>query len=138
IPRGQALGLTQSLPSEDKHNLYRKAILDQIAMAMGGRVAEELVFDEMSSGAASDIDHATNIARAMVCRWGMSDKLGPLAYGQSEGEVFLGRDFGSRPDYSEDTARQIDAEVRGIVVGAYDRAKSLLTEKRTTLDRIAE
>ncbi|HEX9508812.1 MAG TPA: ATP-dependent zinc metalloprotease FtsH, partial [Myxococcales bacterium] len=136
IPRGQALGLTMSLPLEDKHNHYRKAALDQISMAMGGRIAEELVFDEMSSGAASDIEHATGIARAMVCRWGMSAKLGPLAFGNREGEVFLGRDFATRPDYSEDTARQIDAEVREIIMGCYDKGKRLLVENLETLKRI--
>jgi cell division protease FtsH len=138
IPRGQALGLTQSLPSEDKLNFYKRAGLDQICMAMGGRIAEEIVFNEVSSGAASDIEHATNMARAMVCRWGMSDRLGPLAFGNRDGEVFLGRDFGSRPDYSEDTARQIDAEVRDIVMGCYNRAKQLLTENLETLKRIAD
>ena len=138
IPRGQALGVTWSLPTEDKFNLYRQATLDQICMAMGGRIAEELVFNEMSSGAANDIERATETARAMVCRWGMSSKLGPLAFGAREGEVFLGRDFSSRPDYSEDTARQIDAEVREIVVGCYDRAKKLITDNFETLKRIAD
>src|SRR5215813_7507571 len=138
IPRGQALGLTMSLPIEDKHNQYRKAALDQISMAMGGRIAEELVFDEMSSGAASDIEMATNLARAMVCRWGMSQKLGPLAFGNREGEVFLGRDFATRPDYSEDTARQIDTEVREIVMSCYDRGKRLLVENMETLKRIGD
>jgi len=138
IPRGQALGLTMSLPLEDKHNQYRKAALDQISMAMGGRIAEELVFDEMSSGAASDIEMATNLARAMVCRWGMSQKLGPLAFGNREGEVFLGRDFATRPDYSEDTARQIDTEVREIVMSCYDRGKRLLVENMETLKRVGD
>jgi cell division protease FtsH len=138
IPRGQALGLTMALPIEDKHNHYRKAALDQIAMAMGGRIAEELVFDEMSSGAASDIEHATNLARAMVCRWGMSQKLGPLAFGNRDGEVFLGRDLATRPDYSEDTARQIDLEVREIVMSCYDRGKRLLVENMETLKRVGE
>ncbi|HET6984148.1 MAG TPA: cell division protein FtsH, partial [Myxococcaceae bacterium] len=138
IPRGQALGVTWSLPTEDKFNLYRGSTLDQICMAMGGRIAEELVFNEMSSGAANDIERATETARAMVCRWGMSPKLGPLSFGSAQGEVFLGRDFSSRPDYSEDTARQIDAEVREIVVGCYDRAKKLLTDNFETLKRIAD
>jgi cell division protease FtsH len=137
IPRGQALGLTQTLPSEDKLNYYRKSTLDKLAMLMGGRVAEELVFDEMSAGAASDIEHATNIARAMVCRWGMS-KLGPLAFGSREGEVFLGRDLATRPDYSEDTARQIDGEVREIILTSYEKAKSLLNENMSTLKRLSE
>ncbi len=138
IPRGQALGLTMALPIEDKHNHYRKAALDQIAMAMGGRIAEELVFDEMSSGAASDIEHATNLARAMVCRWGMSTKLGPLTFGNRDGEVFLGRDLAMRPDYSEDTARQIDLEVREIVMSCYDRGKKLLVENMENLKRIGD
>jgi cell division protease FtsH len=138
IPRGQALGLTQSLPTEDKHNLYRKAVLDQIAMALGGRIAEELIFDEMSSGAASDLEHSTALARAMVCRWGMSPKLGPLSYGSRDGEVFLGRDLSSRPDYSEDTARQIDTEVREIITASYGRAKQVLVGNMDALKRITE
>jgi cell division protease FtsH len=92
----------------------------------------------MSSGAASDIEHATNLARAMVCRWGMSQKLGPLAFGNRDGEVFLGRDLATRPDYSEDTARQIDIEVREIVMSCYDRSKKLLVDNMETLKRIGE
>ena len=138
IPRGQALGVTWSLPTEDKVNGYKKQMLDQISMAMGGRIAEELMFNEMSSGAANDIERATETARAMVCRWGMSEKLGPLAFGKSEGEVFLGRDFSAAKDYSEDTARQIDAEVRGIVIGCYENGKRLLTESKDALQRIAD
>ncbi|MFN0064418.1 MAG: ATP-dependent zinc metalloprotease FtsH [Myxococcaceae bacterium] len=138
IPRGQALGVTQSLPTEDKLNLYRHGIVDQIAMAMGGRIAEELVLGDVSSGAASDIEHATALARAMVCRWGMSSKLGPLSYGSREGEVFLGRDLSTRPDYSEDTARQIDAEVRDIVTQSYERAKKILVDNMDALKRITE
>jgi cell division protease FtsH len=138
IPRGQALGVTWSLPTEDKVNGYKKQILDQITMAMGGRLAEEIMFNEMSSGASNDIERATETARAMVCRWGMSDKLGPLAFGKSEGEVFLGRDFSAAKDYSEDTARQIDAEVRGIVIGCYENGKRLLTENKDALQRVAD
>ncbi|ADO72514.1 ATP-dependent zinc metalloprotease FtsH [Stigmatella aurantiaca] len=138
IPRGQALGVTWSLPTEDKVNGYKKQILDQITMAMGGRLAEELLHNEVSSGASNDIERATETARAMVCRWGMSEKLGPLAFGKSEGEVFLGRDFNSSKDYSEDTARQIDAEVRGIVIGCYERGKQLLTDNKDALSRISE
>ncbi|MFB1478831.1 ATP-dependent zinc metalloprotease FtsH [Corallococcus sp. RDP092CA] len=138
IPRGQALGVTWSLPTEDKVNGYRKQILDQITMAMGGRIAEELMFNEMSSGAANDIERATETARAMVCRWGMSEKMGPLAFGKSDGEVFLGRDFNASKDYSEDTARQIDAEVRSIVVGCYNLGKQLLTDKLDVLQRVSD
>ncbi|MFP2924726.1 ATP-dependent zinc metalloprotease FtsH [Pyxidicoccus sp. 3LG] len=138
IPRGQALGVTWSLPTEDKVNGYKKQMLDQISMAMGGRIAEELMFNEMSSGAANDIERATETARAMVCRWGMSEKMGPLAFGKSDGEVFLGRDFNSSKDYSEDTARQIDSEVRAIVVGCYERGKNLLTENLEALRRVSD
>jgi cell division protease FtsH len=138
IPRGQALGLTMTLPAEDKLNYYKRAAMDQLSMLMGGRIAEEIFFDEMSSGAANDIEHATSIARAMVCRWGMSAKLGPLAFGTREGEVFLGRDLGSKPDYSEDTARQIDIEVRSIVMGCYEKGKAVLTEHREGLIRVAD
>ncbi len=138
IPRGQALGVTWSLPEEDQLNRYKKELMDDLCMMLGGRIAEELVFGELSAGAASDIERATKIARAMVMRWGMSEKLGPLAFGEREGEVFLGRDFASRPDYSEETARQIDSEVRGIVMGAYERAKKLLSENMETLKRISD
>jgi cell division protease FtsH len=139
IPRGPALGLTQMLPKEDRLNWNKKAILDRIAMAMGGRIAEELQFDEITSGAKSDIDHATKFARSMVQEWGMSDKLGPLAFGEEEGEVFLGREFASRQrNYSEATAIDIDNEVRLIVTTQYTRAKQLLTENKPALDRIAE
>ncbi len=138
IPRGQALGVTWSLPTEDKVNGYKKQILDQICMAMGGRIAEELLFNEMSSGASNDIERATETARAMVCRWGMSEKLGPLSFGKSDGEVFLGRDWNSAKDYSEDTARQIDAEVRGIVLGCYEKGKQLLTDHKEALQRVSD
>ncbi|MBJ6762720.1 ATP-dependent zinc metalloprotease FtsH [Myxococcaceae bacterium JPH2] len=138
IPRGQALGVTWSLPTEDRLNGYKKQILDRIAMMMGGRIAEELMFDEMSSGASNDIERATETARAMVCRWGMSSKLGPLSFGKSDGEVFLGRDFNSSKDYSEDTARQIDAEVREIVMDCYNRGRQALTEHMEALKRVSE
>jgi cell division protease FtsH len=139
IPRGQALGVTQTLPTEDRLNMYKSAALDFIAMAMGGRIAEELVFGEMSSGAANDIERATAYARAMVCEWGMSEKLGPLAFGQAEGEVFLGRQLGSRTkDYSEATAIEIDEEVRRIVSEQYNKAKTILAERREILENMAE
>jgi cell division protease FtsH len=139
IPRGPALGLTQMLPKEDRLNWNKKAVLDRIAMAMGGRIAEELQFDEITSGAKSDIEHATKFARSMVCEWGMSDKLGPLAFGEEEGEVFLGRELGSRQrNFSEATAIDIDNEVRQIVTAQFARAKQLLIENKPVLDRIAE
>jgi cell division protease FtsH len=138
IPRGQALGLTWSLPVEDQLNRYRRQILDDLSMLLGGRIAEELMFDEMSAGASNDIERATGLARAMVTRWGMSRKLGPLSFGSGQQEVFLGRDFASRPDYSEDTARQIDAEVHEIITGCYETAKTLLTENKVSLQRISD
>jgi len=139
IPRGPALGLTQMLPKEDRLNWNRQAVLDRIAMAMGGRIAEELQFNEITSGAKSDIDHATQFARSMVCEWGMSEKLGPLAFGEDQQEVFLGREFGHRArNFSEKTAIDIDEEVRQIVTTQYQRAKNLLVENKAALDRIAE
>ena len=138
IPRGQALGITWSLPTEDQLNRYRRQLKDELSMLLGGRVAEELMFDEMSAGAANDIERATHIARAMVCRWGMSDRLGPLSYASREGEVFLGRDFSSRPDHSDETAKNIDEEIRAIVVEAYGRAKALLSENLELLKRISD
>ena len=138
IPRGQALGVTSFIPTEDKLSYYKKKLMDVLCMSLGGRIAEELVFGEISSGAASDIEHVTGLSRAMVTRWGMSEKLGPLMFGSGNSEVFLGRDLGSRSDYSEETARQIDAEVRGIVMGAYERAKILLHENLETLKRISD
>src|ERR1700716_2863753 len=130
IPRGPALGLTQMLPKEDRLNWNRRSVLDPIAMSMGGRIAEELEFNEITSGAKSDIEHATKFARSMVCEWGMSDKLGPLAFGEEENEVFLGREFAQRSrNFSEATAIEIDAEVRKIVTEQYSRAKQLLIEK---------
>jgi cell division protease FtsH len=138
IPRGQALGVTSFIPTEDKLSWYKKKAMDQLCMMLGGRIAEELVFGEMSSGAVSDIERVTQLARAMVMRWGMSEKLGPLSFGNDNNEVFLGRDFGTRQDYSEETARQIDAEVRGIVLGAYERSKKLLHENMEVLKRVSD
>ncbi|MBL9037888.1 MAG: ATP-dependent zinc metalloprotease FtsH [Archangium sp.] len=138
IPRGQALGVTAFVPKEDAINLYKKKLMDQLCVALGGRLAEEVVFGELSAGAANDIERVTQLARAMVTRWGMSDKLGPLTYGAQQGEVFLGRDFASKPDYSEETSRQIDTEVRGIVMGAYERTKRLIMDNIDALRRIAD
>ncbi len=139
IPRGQALGLTQMLPKEDRLNYYRRNALDQIAMMMGGRIAEEVIFGEMSSGAKNDLENATQLAHAMVCEWGMSEKLGPLTYGQNDSEVFLGRQISQhQKDYSEATAIDIDNEIRRIVQEQYDRAKAILFEKREVLEAMAE
>ena len=137
IPRGRALGLTQQLPQEDRLNINQEYALNQIAILMGGRIAEELTFSQKTTGAGNDIEVATNLARSMVCEWGMSE-LGPLAYGKKEGEVFLGREMATAQGYSEQTARDIDAEVRRIVTEQYERAKGVLLENRGILNRIAD
>jgi cell division protease FtsH len=139
IPRGAALGVTMFLPMEDRHLMSRKQTLARIAMAMGGRVAEEEVFGEITTGAQDDIKRATRLARAMVCELGMSDKLGPVAYGDREENVFLGREMASRrDDYSEETAREIDEEVRRIVERQYETARSIIRSSRDKLDRLAQ
>jgi len=137
IPRGRALGLTMQLPTEDKYTYKKHYVEAQIAILMGGRVAEELTQDDITTGAGNDIERATEMARRMVCEWGMSE-LGPLAYGAKEEPVFLGRDFAQRADYSEDTAIQIDRQVARIVQEAYERATAVLTQHRAVLERMAE
>ncbi len=137
IPRGRALGLTQQLPQEDRLNINQQFALNQVAILMGGRVAEEISFDQKTTGAGNDIEQATHLARAMVCEWGMSEKMGPLAFGKKEGEVFLGREMGAVQTYSEQTARDIDAEVRRIVTEQYQRARQILLDNRALLDKIA-
>jgi cell division protease FtsH len=138
IPRGRALGLTQQLPIEDRLNLSLDSARDQIAVAMGGRVAEELVFGQITTGASNDIQVATDLARKMVCEWGMSEKLGPLHFGRREEMVFLGRDFAEHKDYSEQTAIEIDSEVRRIVTESYERAKAVVMEHLDKLKGLAE
>jgi cell division protease FtsH len=136
LPRGRALGFTMTLPVEDKFLVTRSEMIDQLAMLLGGRTAEELVFHEPTTGASNDIEKATSIARAMVTEYGMSDKLGALKFGQSQGEVFLGRDMGHQRDYSEDVAAEIDAEVRGLIEAAHDEAWEILVEYRGVLDEL--
>ncbi len=139
IPRGRALGLTQQLPAEDRLNLSKEQANDQIAVAMGGRVAEELIFHQLTTGASNDIQVATDLAKKMVCDWGMSDKLGPLHFGKREAEVFLGRDFGDAgKEYSEQTAVEIDSEVRTIVTSNYDRARKVVMDNLDKLKVLAE
>jgi cell division protease FtsH len=138
IPRGMALGLTQTLPEEDRYSLTRDQILAQIKHAMGGRAAEDLVFGIFSTGAANDLQQATEWARRMVCRFGMSEKLGPVSFGDDDADVFLGRDFVQRKDYSERKAEEIDEEISKILHGCYQGARNLLAGHRATLDRIAE
>ena len=139
IPRGPALGVTWYLPKDDRHNLSKEQAESNIAVALGGRIAEEIVFGRMTTGAGNDIEKATEIARKMVCEWGMSEKLGPLAYGKKEESIFLGRDYGQRTqDYSEQTAQDIDQEVRAIVQRQYVRVKEFLTREREKLHRLAD
>jgi cell division protease FtsH len=136
IPRGRALGLTMQLPTEDKYTYKKHYVEAQIAILMGGRVAEELTQDDITTGAGNDIERATEMARRMVCEWGMSE-LGPLSFGSKEEPLFLGRDFNQRSDYSDDTAIRIDREVAKIVQQGYESATGTLTQNRAVLDRLA-
>ena len=138
IPRGRALGLTQQLPVEDRLSMSLDFAKNQIAIMMGGRVAEEIVFGQITTGAGNDIEVATDLAHKMVCEWGMSEKLGPLAFGKPQQEIFLGRDIGRTADYSEATAVEIDQEVRRIVTDGYNKAVAVLTEKKETLLAIGD
>jgi cell division protease FtsH len=137
IPRGRSLGSTMFIPKKDLLTQEKKRMLGQIAMGMGGRIAEELVMDDVSSGAYGDIKHVTKIARHMVCDWGMST-LGPIAYGDNQDTVFLGREIGRSHTYSEETARKIDAEITRIITEQYARATEIISTHRAALDKIAE
>ncbi len=137
IPRGMALGVTMQLPLDDRHNYSRDYLESRLAIMMGGRVAEELFLSKITTGASNDIEQATEIARRMVCEFGMSD-MGPLAYGKNQQEIFLGRDLATQRDFSEDTAIKIDQEVKKFVMTAYQRAKDIIAANRDSLTRIAE
>jgi cell division protease FtsH len=137
IPRGMALGVTMQLPEDDKHSYTKSYLETQLAGLMGGRIAEEIFMKHMTTGAGNDIERATELARKMVCEWGMSD-LGPLSFGKKEEQIFLGREIAQHRDYSEATAIRIDEEVRRIVGRAYDRARSIIEERSDALVRIAE
>jgi cell division protease FtsH len=138
IPRGMALGLTQQLPDDEKHMYPREYLLNSLVILFGGRVAEELVLKHMTTGAGDDIEKATDLARRMVCEWGMSEKLGPMTFGKKEEEIFLGRDFTQKAAYSKNTAIEIDAEIRRIIQDSYHRAKDLLTINLRLLHQVAE
>src|SRR3954466_7478933 len=138
ISRGQALGYTLSMPSEDKFLTTRQQLRDQLAMTLGGRAAEELVFQEVTTGAANDLEKVTHTAKNMIMRYGMSDKLGPRTLGRNHDQPFLGREFSQEPDYSEEIAREIDDEIRRIVEEAHERARSLLVEHEEALHRISK
>ncbi|MFQ5802470.1 MAG: ATP-dependent zinc metalloprotease FtsH [Candidatus Methylomirabilales bacterium] len=137
IPRGRALGVTQQLPMDEKHNYHREYLMNNIAILMGGRVAEELVLDQISTGAGNDLERATELARKMVCEWGMSEKMGPLTFGKKEEMIFLGREIAQHQDYSEETAQEIDKEVRHFVMEAYERARELVKSRIEVLHGLA-
>src|SRR5258705_3226762 len=138
IPRGMALGVTMQLPEADKHNYTRDYLNDQIAILLGGRLAEEITSGGMTTGAGNDLERSTELARKMVCEWGMSDAMGPLTFGKKEEQIFLGREIAQHQDYSEDTAIRIDHEIKRFVQTNYERAKGVLEEHRVSLERIAE
>ena len=138
IPRGMALGLTQQLPMDEKHTYGKDYLLNNLVILFGGRVAEELVLEHTTTGAGNDIEKATDLAHRMVCEWGMSEKLGPMTFGKKEEEIFLGRDFTQKVDYSESTAIEIDGEVRRIIQESYHKAKDLLKTNLRLLHKVAE
>ncbi len=138
IPRGMAGGYTMAVPEDDVRYVTRSKFMDDLAMMLGGRVAEELIFDDITTGASNDLERVTKLARNMVTRYGMSDRLGPMIYGQKEELVFLGREIGEQRDYSESVAEEIDAEVRRIVSTTYERARQVLTENADKLEAVAQ
>jgi len=137
IPRGMALGVTQQLPEGDRHNYSKEYLLGQIAILMGGRIAEDIFLSSITTGASNDIERATELARAMVCEYGMSD-LGPLTFGKKEEQIFLGREISQHRDYSEDTAIKIDQEVKKLIGAQYERAKAIIEENRDVMVRLSE
>jgi cell division protease FtsH len=138
IPRGMALGVTQQLPSEEKHAYPREYLINNLAIYMGGRASEELIFQDPTTGAGNDIERATDLARKMVCEWGMSERMGPLAFGKQEEQIFLGREIAQHKDYSEVTAIAIDEEVKNLVAGGYETAKSILSSNIHILHALAQ
>ena len=138
IPRGRALGVTMQLPMDEQHTYQRNYLINSLSILMGGRCAEEICLGEMTTGAGNDIERATEMARKMVCEWGMSEKMGPLTYGAKEEQVFLGKDFSSQKNFSDQTAKLIDQEVKTLVMGGYTRATELLTQNRDKLEEMAQ
>ena len=138
IPRGRALGVTMQLPTDEQHTYQKNYLYSTLAILMGGRCAEEICLGEMTTGAGNDIERATEMARKMVCEWGMSEKMGPLTYGTKEEQVFLGKDFSSQKNFSDQTAKLIDQEVKTLVMGGYDRAKELLKNNLNILENLAQ
>jgi len=138
IPRGMALGVTQQVPVDEKHNYSRDYLNDRIAILMGGRIAEQIMLGEITTGAGNDLERATEMARAMVCEWGMSNAMGPLTFGKKEEQIFLGREIAQRSDYSEDTALRIDQEVKRIVTENYQRSLAILEEYKERVQKLAD
>jgi len=138
IPRGSAMGMTMQLPLDDRHSYSREFLYTTLSILLGGRVAEELILKHITTGAGNDLERATDLARKMVCEWGMSEKLGPLTFGKKVEEIFLGRDIATRRDFSDQVALEIDHEVKRLVVDSYERTKRLLTEHIHTLKALAE
>ncbi len=138
IPRGRALGVTQQLPEDERHTYPKNYLYNNLAIFMGGRVAEEICLGQMTTGAGNDIERATEMARKMVCEWGMSEKMGPLTYGSKEEQVFLGKDFSQQKNFSDQTAKLIDQEVKALVMAGYNNAHEILTENRDKLENLAQ
>ena len=138
IPRGRAMGMTMQLPLDDRHSYSKDFLYNTLSILMGGRVAEELILKNVTTGAGNDIERATDLARKMVCEWGMSDTLGPLTFGKKDEEIFLGREIATRRDFSDQVALEIDREVKRLIVDSYDRTKRMLTEHVHTLRALAE
>jgi cell division protease FtsH len=138
IPRGRALGLTQQLPIDEKHTYPKDFLMNNLVIFLGGRVAEELVLEQLTTGAGNDLERATELARKMVCDWGMSVELGPLTFGKKEEQIFLGREIAQHRDYSEETARKIDLEVKKLILESYEKAKKILAENLEVLHRLAQ
>lgn len=138
IPRGRALGVTMQLPTNDRHNHSKEFLCNTLAILMGGRVAEELVFKHVTTGAGNDLERATDLARKIVCEWGMSERLGPLTFGQKDESTFLGRSFGGKRDISNEIALEIDLEIKRLITENYERSKRILTEHRVTMTALAD
>jgi len=138
IPRGMALGITQQLPADDKYTYSKDHVLNMLAVLMGGRVAEEICMDHITTGAGNDLQRATELARKMVCEWGMSEKMGPITFGKREEQIFLGKEYTRHKDYSEKTAEEIDAEIMNIITERYNYAKKLLLDNKATLIKLFE
>jgi cell division protease FtsH len=138
IPRGMALGLTQALPIDERRTYSKAYCTNQLAFMLGGRAAEKIILGDLSTGAGNDIEKATKLARKMVCEWGMSDRLGPLTYGEKQEEIFLGREIGMHRDFSEETAREIDEEIKKIIEDAQNKAETIVEKNIAKLEKLAK